>query len=513
MFVNSDYKFTLFVSQANYDSKPQNEELSKMRFAPQQLTISSALECATHGKVFCYVFSTNNRDGILSTKDKAKENFISTSTIFYDFDNMKVSMDDYIKSIPYKPSFAYPTYSNGKNGKSRFRLVYVFDTAILGEENFNSIYHAIGNANQFIREINDEQGGWDVRNVAQMYYGTTQQVSTYISNTVYSKCDFLPYIAPVTDKGASTKKSQTKEFKKYEGAIDEAFLSNLYNNTFDSFFMIYYDSFYSNYTQSLETTLTLSDNEMWYEYPEDYVAVFRKRQGKHTLKWNVGEDRKKKLFVTAQMMLYNCPDLTIENLIYNLSIERCWYYDNTDNKINNKVLIDTAINAFNKRIELSPSKHGSYRVNKDYWAAQGVGVHQAIGYIRRERNVKEILPYIESDKTIKENHQILFANGVNVSVRTLERMVARGDISVIIKKRNYNNTLLLKSRKDATILQNQIIDLMIENNKITANEIAKQLQIDITTVKRNIKKMRGILIDRDGNNRSGHWIVRDDTVS
>ena len=506
MLANSEYEFTLFVSQKNYCSKPSKDEMHKMRFVPQQLTIESALECATQGKAFCYTFQSDKADGSLSVKDKKKENFISTSAIIYDFDDMKVSMADYINSIQYKPSFAYPTYSDGKNGLSRFRLAYVLDEEILGESDFNAVFHAIANANQFVPETK-EQGGWDVRSVAQMYFGTTQDVSTYISNTVYSIDDFEPYMVPVTVNGTSTKVSPSNNLNRNRDIVDKEFLYNLYHSKYEDFFKSYFDSYYPNYSQSLETTLTLSENEMWYEYPDDYVAVFRKREGKKVLKWNKGEDRKKKLYITAQMMLHNCPELTIENLIYNLYIERKHYYNNADNKINNQVLVDTAVNAYNRRINLKPSNHSSYRVNKEFWSEQGVGVHQAKGFIRRERRVQEILPYIDSNKTIKENHQMLIDNGIDISVRTLQRMVTRGDIYI------YNNnviTLLSECRSDVTIRQNHIIELMKENNQITADEIAKQLDCDVRTVKRDIKKMRGVLIDRVGNNRSGHWVVLSD---
>ena len=506
MLANSEYEFTLFVSQKNYSSKPSKDEMPKMRFVPQQLTIESALECATQGKAFCYTFQSDKADGSLSVKDKKKENFISTSTMIYDFDDMKVSMADYINSIPYKPSFAYPTYSDGKNGLSRFRLAYVFDEEILGENDFNAVFHAIANANHFTPETK-EQGGWDVRSVAQMYFGTTQDVSTYISNTVYSIDDFEPYMVPVTVNGTSTKVSPSNNLNRNRDIVDKEFLYNLYHSKYEDFFKSYFDSYYPNYSQSLETTLTLSQNEMWYEYPDDYVAVFRKREGKKVLKWNIGENRKKRLYITAQMMLHNCPELTIENLIYNLYIERKHYYNNADNKISNQVLIDTAVNAFNRRINLNPSNHSSYRVNKEFWSEQGVGVHQAKGFIRREIKVQEILPYIDSNKTIKENHQILIDKGIDISVRTLQRMVTRGDIYI------YNNnviTLLSECRSDVTIRQNHIIELMKENNQITADEIAKQLDCDVRTVKRDIKKMRGVLIDRVGNNRSGYWVVLSD---
>ena len=506
MLANSEYEFTLFVSQKNYSSKPSKDEMPLMRFVPQQLTIESALECATQGKAFCYTFQSNKADGSLSVRDKKKENFISTSTIIYDFDDMEVSMADFINSIQFKPSFAYPTYSDGKNGLSRFRLAYVLDSEIYGESDFNAIYQAIANANRFAPETK-EQGGWDVRSVAQMYFGTTQDVSTYVSNAVYSINDFEPFVAPVTENGTSKKKSESKNLNTYQYAIDKEFLRNLYHSRYEDFFKSYFDSYHDNYSQSLETTLTLSENEMWYEYPDDYVAVFRKREGKKVLKWNIGEDRKKRLYITAQMMLHNCPELTIENLIYNLYIERKHYYNNADNKINNQVLIDTAVNAFNRRIVLKPSNHSSYRVNKEFWSEQGVGVHQAKGYIRREQRVQEILPYIDSYKTVKENYDNLIQNGVEMSLRTLQRMVSRGDIYIY----NYKSiTLLSECHSDVTIRQNHIIELMKENNQITVDEIAKQLDCDVRTIKRDIKKMRGILIDREGNNRSGHWVVLSD---
>ena len=132
-------------------------------------------------------------------------------------------MTDYIRQIPFKPSFAYPTYSDGKNGLSRFRLAYVFDKDIQGEENFVEIYHAIANANQFIRETK-EHGGWDVRNVAQMYYGTTSTAKTYKSDYIYNVSDFAPFVVPVTkEEKSKNRQSMNLNASKYKD-IDKTFL-------------------------------------------------------------------------------------------------------------------------------------------------------------------------------------------------------------------------------------------------------------------------------------------------
>lgn len=504
MLTNSDFTFSLSVSVKNYACKPSGDEMRYIAFIPQQLTVESALQCATQGKAFCYTFTSNN-DGILPISKKTDKNFISTSTVIYDFDDMEVNMADYISQIPYKPSFAYPTYSDGKNGLSRFRLAYVFDSDIQGKENFDEIYHAIANANQFVRETK-EHGGWDVRNVAQMYYGTTSTAQTYRSDYIYNVSDFERFIAPETEEDKrQSKKSKKISITKYRD-IDKTFLDDFNNLPYNTFFNKYFDEFHKNYIASLESTLSLSANEMWLEYPEDYLSVMRKRNGKFTLKWDMGQDRKKKLYVTAQIMVHNLPDISLENLIYNLFIERKYYYNNSDNKIDNQVVIQTAINALNRKHELNPSKHGKYKVNKGYWEEQGISVRQAVGHIRREQKLQEILPYIDSTKSIKENHQTLIRNGIKISLRTLQRMVARGDISIVMC--SSTNTLLSKCR-NATNRMDDILELIRDKDTITVNEIASVLGIDKSTAQRHINKMRGVYIERKGNNRTGHWIILD----
>jgi biotin operon repressor len=102
---------------------------------------------------------------------------------------------------------------------------------------------------------------------------------------------------------------------------------------------------------------------------------------------------------------------------------------------------------------------------------------------------------------------MLIDNGFKISLRTMRRMVSRGDIYI-----NKNNviTLLSECHSDDTIRQNHIIELMKDNNEISLKEIAKQLDCGIATIKRDIQKMKGVLIDRVGNNRSGHWVVLSD---
>ena len=497
---SSDFVFTLCVSQEGYGAKPTKKQVPRITFEVRELTIDDALKCATEGRAFCYSFTTAKQDGIITIKDKREANFLSTSTVIYDFDDMDVPMLDYIETLPYKPSFAYPTYSDGKNGFSRFRLAYVFDYPVWGVSQFNALYQAIATANAFIPETKGH-GGWDKRNVSQFYYGTNAQASTYNGKTVYSIGDFQLFAGHAKEKPTVSVTKGT-DYTKYETTIDAEFLFDFAHFSQEGLYTKYRDVYYPNYEPSLSTPLIEDESGMFFLYPEDYVCVKHKRRGKYTLRWDVGEDRKRKLFVTAHMMRFNLPSLSIENLIYNLAIERQWYYDNSDGKISNDVLIQTAINAFSKPYILEPSKHGVFTLNKAFWEGQGYTANQAKMIVRRYLKARDVERLYNPSLTRKENVRILKEKGVTITERTLRRMVSRADIKINSPKEPH--TYLSCCPDSDTIL---MLELIHRNGYITQLQLSEALNVSLPTIKRYMKEMKGRLIDRDGDSRTGRWVV------
>ena len=500
MSADTEFRFNLSVSQQGYVTKPTKEQIPKITFEPKEVTIEDALKCATEGRAFCYSFTTAKQDGIITIKDKKEANFLSTSTVIYDFDDMDVPMFDYIETLPFKPSFAYPTYSDGKNGFSRFRLAFVFDYPVWGVSQFNTLYQAIATANAFIPETK-EHGGWDKRNVSQFYYGTNAQASTYNGQVVYSIGDFQLF-AGHAKKKPTVSVTKGTDYTKYETTIDAEFLFDFAHLSQEGLYTKYRDVFYPNYESSLSTPLIEDESGMFFLYPEDYVCVKHKRRGKYTFRWDVGEDRKKKLFVTAHMMRFNLPYLSIENLIYNLALERQWYYDNSDGKISNDILIQTAVNAFTKPYALEPSKHGVFTLNKAFWEGQGYTANQAANRVRGYLKAKQVERLYNPSLTQKENVRILKENGVKITDRTLRRMVSRADIQINSQKAPH--TYLFGCPISDTIL---MLDLINRNGYIKQSEIAAALKVSLPTVKRYMAAMKGVLIEREGNNRTGRWVV------
>ena len=496
-----EFSFILHVSRDGYTTKPAKKLISRITFEPRKLTIDDALKCVTEGRAFCYTFSTASKDGIITLKDKTEANFLSTSTVIYDFDDMDVPMHDYIETLPFKPSFAYPTYSDGKNGYRRFRLVYVFEQPLSGVSAFNALYEAIAAANSFVPENRGQHGGWDRRGVSQLYFGTTAQASTYNGHIVYSISDFEQFAVVRTDaQPATTLNAST--WPKYESVIDPRFLYDFMHISQEALFTKYKEQYFPNYAPSLSTPLMLDESGMFYTYPDDFVCVYHKRKGKYTLRWGIGEDRKKKMFITAQVMLYNLPGLSIENLLYNLRLERQWYYDNSDGKVDNAVLLQTAVNALEKPYLLEPSTHGAFKLNKEYWAGQGKTANEAKMIVRRLLRAREVDRLYDPELTISENYRMLKEQGVRISLRTLERMVTRGDIKIVTP--HPHHTYLSCCRDADTI---RILKLIDRNERITQSEIAEALNYTPRTIKRYMDAMRGVYIEREGNNRSGRWVI------
>lgn len=64
-----------------------------------------------------------------------------------------------------------------------------------------------------------------------------------------------------------------------------------------------------------------------------------------------GDNRRKKLYIAGLIMKKILPNITFENLLYNLICERTYYYDNSDRVLSNKVLANIARNVVNIPLE------------------------------------------------------------------------------------------------------------------------------------------------------------------
>ena len=463
MYTSQECAFNISVSAQSYDHKPTKTETMGLWFTNQSATTDEVVQYAVEGRSFCYNFQPRE-DGSFGITEKHIDKFISTDALFFDFDKMDVQMTDFIETLSYKPTFGYTSFSNGNDGY-RYRLVYAFSQPIFGETQWKMVYDAIGNANQFEKEDKDS-GGWDVRPVNQLYYGTKPSAEVYKSYLIYEIGDFEQFFSSPSSNVFPFKNNNIEDVYTSYSQMEKEF-SNDYYSMSSTDFLAKYDCIYqSRYLQSLSTPGVLSDNQMYYTYPEGYQEVKRNWtciEGKRCVqRWKVGQDRKKKLYVSAQIMKHNLPDITLENLVYNLVKERYTYYDNSDKKLTKDVIVGIARNALKSSISLTPSKTRKFSINREYWLKDNMSANQAKQIVRKLIHDEEVLEYYDFDKSVKDNLDYLKQQGVKVGKSYLYEFLKRHSFPFKNKNKNKEDVYTSCSQMENDF-QQQVARVVIRN--------------------------------------------------
>lgn len=367
----------------------------------------------------CYLFRAS---GGFGQKGKRKSLYVGTQAIFLDIDYTDVPMQQCIDSLKYKPTFAYTSFSFPE--KNRYRLVFCFSEPIFGESNFTIIYKAITRVCGFSDEV-------DELVCNQQYYGTSSDAETYISNCIYTPSDFDVETIAV-------------------GNSEYALMSDFATMPIDRFLSLNHTVMYPVHKQA-EATAMIDTGKGYYIYPEHYWEVPRlfewridSTTGKKysvVKKVPIGE-RKKTLFARGLIFKQNKPDITYAEMLFCLSYEVYHFFSNTDNKIDKKVIEDTAKGVLNSTVfSITESKHGKFKIDKEYWANQGVSIVEARRYVTRTVNLDEFSKMYDFNMSMSDNLNHFKAEGYNVSRASAYRYLdeLKGDSShySIEKEREY----------------------------------------------------------------------------
>lgn len=113
-------------------------------------------------------------------------------------------------------------------------------------------------------------------------------------------------------------------------------------------------------------------------------------------------------------MKHNIPDITQEELAYNLVYERYHYYVNTDNKLTNKVLVDMTKDALERDCKLGPCDHPEWSVNKTFWLDSEVGLNAAKQHVRRYKSFKKLYEEYDPSLSVKDNLTRMKSKGIKI---------------------------------------------------------------------------------------------------
>lgn len=409
--------FTLSVSNERYDDKNAIKWNEVKYNRIDDLSIENIAELIKEGCCYTSIFKKAN----FSVFEKTEKNWRGTDFVIFDVDNVKneITFNEYLKSLKYTPTISYTTPNcnikkpTDTKPYSRFRLLYAFDTTITEKWQYQGIYDTIQST--FDKTLFDPTKKWDncANSPVQQFSGNaTKNCQIIVNETIYNIEDFK--VLQPTEK--PIKKDELKV------RIEDDFLQNL-NTLKPTDFLAYYRD---KYQIIYETEL--SYNEEGYALtPDDYLRIQRnytlyKEDGKICSKYKRlkdGERRRHTLFCNAKIRCQIKPQISVEELIYNLVYDRYYFYDNSDNVLTNQCLLRIALDARKATYQMTMRKKPIFKVDKVFCYENQIKPNALKMIVRKTLNFDKIKQWYDPTKSIKDNLKFAKENNIKVGQRTL----------------------------------------------------------------------------------------------
>ena len=412
MKIKSDFEFEISISERAYCAKPKSEDYKSMKFRKVIVNPSKFMEYIRLGYSYCHVFKNDHR---------SNADFLYTYFVSIDVDDSHVSLANYLEKPYMKPTLAYTTFSNKKNGSYSYRLIYCFLEQIdaqMYEPLYISICSYVGLTN-----TKDDCG----RVLSQLMNGNSQPyMEYYLSNRIYGISDFVQIshlrLYCREDNMYNPKRLNCKKEFNSNNSINNKIITDLNR--------LELPVFLAEYARlGIVEQTKLDYNEDGYcLIPDSFMKVFNRIvwTNKHARisKFKDGEGRRKRLFTDACIIRKIEPDITFEKLLYNLVYRRMRYYDNRDNVLTNKVLIEKAKYVLSLPMDkmdvLSPTKHGKFTTSKKYCIEHNLKRISYARKVQKDLNYQSIGEWYDLDKTVSENYNFAKLNGIKVGLTTLK---------------------------------------------------------------------------------------------
>lgn len=403
----------MFVSISNlaFDHKPVNGEIGMMRFVRTETDVDGFADHIRQGYCYSSVFRDDWRD---------KERFMESWTLTYDVDHSNVDLDTCMEGLAVKPAIAYTSPSNGTDGYC-YRLIYVLDDPV------RSIDEYYMYSKSFAQQLG--VAGLDYHSfLGEQYWNGCRYCTMYVNNNILLKKDILlnhDYVRK-SYKNSSLKgnvpKVQVKHNKECNNilCLSCTFMDDYWNMSFNDIL----EKYRGTYVNMEQTPMQYDDTEPIVYYPEDYYEIRRpwKRVNGQTMKIKDGEGRRRKLYMNGIIRRMIYPDISFDNMLYNLIYEFQNYYINNGNKIDKHTLYEIASNVMGAELDKYAMEKGKPRnaffINPLYCQKHDMTKKQVLGQVRNKKQY--IGEFYDFTKTDKENIEIMKEYGLDVSLRTLK---------------------------------------------------------------------------------------------
>lgn len=417
----------LSVTNRYYRTKPQSEDIKRMKFSRQFLSIQEFCQRISQGYCFCHWFNASESFGV---SKKIMANFNCANVVFIDIDKASVQMCDYVESLNIKPTIYYTTPSNspGEN-KNCFRLCYVFEDDILSPDLYQSLSLSISQALK--TDVPAVKLDATANNCAQYMNGNgSGRCIVKSTDNIYRISQFDLQAIPDTIKPRNIKPTDSKSIDYTSLITDKDFMMDFSEMRREELFAKY-ESKYPFFDKG-ET----EKQEGYYYFPEDYTEIKRKvRLETFDLDEKLkcfsqqrmikdGEGRRNKLYTGCLIRRQINPNVSFEHLLMNLIVETLYYFDNSKEDLTNEVLMRIAYNALMLPLEdihIEKYRPQEFCVDREYCELNGISVRTQCNRVRTLLTDKKIAKFYDPTKSTRKNHAFLREMGVDVQLARVKQ--------------------------------------------------------------------------------------------
>lgn len=350
-----------------------------------------------------------------------------------DVDNATMSLSDFLERPIMKPTIAYTTFSNGKDGLYSYRLLYCFEEKIQAQDYERLYNHICGYIGQ--SKTKDHCG----RVLSQLMNGNSlPDIETYMSHRIYEMSDFVQksFLELYCYRDNIKYNSKKPDYKNYsnpkesDNDVSNEIISDLRNLEL-SLFMAKYSCL------GIVEQTKLDFNEHGYcLIPDSYYKVFNRikwtDKKAHIDRFRDREGRRNRLFEDACVIRKIEPEITFDKMLYNLVHRRMYFYDNSDHVLTNEVLIEKAKSALAKPLSyidrIEPSQHGKFTTSKEYCVKHNLKRRSYSRKVQRELNYQSIGEWYDLGLSVSENLAYARQNNIKVSLSTLKNFCKDNEI-------------------------------------------------------------------------------------
>jgi hypothetical protein len=427
---NESFRFNISISDRCYDYKPTSEDYKLISFHVENLSADELIDRIKLGHSICHVFKDNRRK---------KSHFMYASAVFIDVDDCLQPMETFLDECVLKPSVAYTTFSDGKNGQHRFRLIYLFNEQISSAEEYKNLYYKIVS---MIKLENTKDNCGSI--TTQLMNGNSNSnVSIYCSYLVYNKGFFLQnchlelYTSQPTSQYSSNRQFCKNIAEGNTFSEEELLVIQDLNNGVVEFLEKY------SYVDKIDETKLDYNTDGYAFFPLAYyklnIRIDWSKKKPKILKYRDGEGRRKRLYIDTIMIRAIKPDVSFLELLYNLVFRRQYFYDNSDKVLTNKILIDDVRTILKMKMDdiyaLNSSKHGAFKTDAVYCAEHGISRRQHSRTVRKMLNYQCIGEWYDVSKSVNQNYKYAQTQKIKVSLNTLKNFCVENDIDMYPNKK------------------------------------------------------------------------------